>query len=163
MTTDVFNLLIVVLFVILFLVILFSLKAASIFGERTNIVLSICVAILCIMSMFDVLSSHSGDGPAVAKNVITVTPLEGKPADSSLKKMENRKLYHFILLPYLALLITVPGVLLILALMKIWSMCRIFVPSSLMRKGRQGQFKKTGSQQANKIRSLINQAKEIKK
>ena len=130
MTADMFSLLIVVLFVVLFLVIWSSLKAARIFSGGTNIVLSICVAALCLMSLFNFLSPRSGDGPAAVKNAVTGMPSNVKPADLASKQVGNRKHYQFILLPYLALLITVPGLLLLLALAKIWAMCRVFVSSS---------------------------------
>jgi len=147
------------IFLIIFLVIWTSLKSVSFLGKRGVFLISICVAILCLISMFDVMYSVSGLGLDGNNGVIRIVSSEEKPAVSSAIKPEKHDGFRFILLPYFVLLITVLGSLLIWLLAKVWLLCNIFVPSSSsIQVNKKSELQKSHIQQTkNTIQSLEKQ------
>jgi hypothetical protein len=99
------QLIIVAVFGIVFIVSCTALKKAGLFNHPARVVISACVAALCIISLFDIsteltLRQSSPSG-------IAARPMENDPAktDQTLRKV--------ILIPYLAFLLSLPVLLLV--------------------------------------------------
>lgn len=93
---------VVPIFVMLFIVISKTLHKTPLLGGRADVILSFCVTALCVISVFRVTplsaaSSHQ-------ESVVAVAPEDTKEEKS------DRPLIEFILLPYAALLLTLPFV-----------------------------------------------------
>lgn len=90
------------IFALLFMVISKTLQQRPLLGGNADVVLSLCVAALCVISVFRVTPvpmSSSSQNPVAATAIEDIA--EEKP---------DRPLIEFILLPYAALLLTLPFV-----------------------------------------------------
>jgi len=87
---------ILAVFVLLFMVIWNALKSSSIFPEPTCFVIALCVAALCILSVTNYFPQEHVNSQGVAAI---------SEEDASLQEPHQRN-FFFILLPYLALMIS---------------------------------------------------------
>ena len=90
------------IFTLLFTVISKTLQQRPLLGGNADVVLSLCVAALCVISVFRVtpvpMSSSSQD------------PVAATAIEDTVEEKSDRPLIEFILLPYAALLLTLPFV-----------------------------------------------------
>ena len=93
-------------FVLLFAVIWNALKKSSIFPDFLCFVIALCVTILCVISVTEIFPQEHANSQEIA-----AVSQENAP----LQEHQQRK-FHFILLPYLALILSF---LLLLMLVKI--------------------------------------------
>jgi hypothetical protein len=90
------------IFGLLFAVISKTLQKTPLLGGRADVVLSFCVAAICVISVFRVTPLPTA---ASARESVAATASEETTEEKS-----NRPLIEFILLPYAALLLTLPFV-----------------------------------------------------
>lgn len=96
-------------FSLIFVVSCVALKSAKLFGHPARVVISVCVAALCVLSLFkDIQPGYSSE--TVVSN--TQKSDKASPPDHSLPTL--------ILLPFLVLIISVPVVLLLALCAKLW-------------------------------------------
>jgi hypothetical protein len=99
------------IFALLFAVIWRAVKRISLFSERTGLVVAVAVTILCLISMFDFDLSTQSKSQGIGSDRQVVT----KPANPEHQKRE------FILLPYLALGISILASFIFMLLYKAWA------------------------------------------
>jgi len=88
------------IFALLFTVISKTLQQRPLLGKNADVVLSLCVAALCVLSVFRVTPVPTA---SPSQDPIAATAIEDTTEDKS-----DRPLIEFILLPYAALLLTLP-------------------------------------------------------
>ncbi|MCF7955178.1 MAG: hypothetical protein K9M75_05195 [Phycisphaerae bacterium] len=110
------ELIMVVVFVLLFTVIWNALKQSSLLPGPFCLIVSFCVAILCIIGMFE----FGSDEPVGTMNLQDHTQVKASSPDT------NNKEDQAILLPYLALGISIIAILLLLVLTKTWTFIRSY-------------------------------------
>ena len=92
----------VLIFALLFTVISKTLQQRPLLGGNADVVLSLCVAALCVISVFRVTPVPTAPS---SQDPVAATALE-----DTAKEKSDRPLIEFILLPYAALLLTLPFV-----------------------------------------------------
>ncbi len=92
----------VLIFALLFTVISKTLQQRPLLGGNADVVLSLCVAALCVISVFRVTPVPTASS---SQDPMAATAIEDTTEDKS-----DRPLIEFILLPYAALLLTLPFV-----------------------------------------------------
>ncbi len=87
-------------FALLFTVISKTLQQRPLLGGNADVILSLCVAALCVISVFRVTPVPTASS---SQDPMAATAIEDTTEDKS-----DRPLFEFILLPYAALLLTLP-------------------------------------------------------
>jgi len=90
------------IFVLLFTVISKTLQQRPLLGGNADVVLSLCVTALCVISVFRVTPV-----PTAASSR---EPVAATVSEETTEEKSDRPLVEFILLPYAALLLTLPFV-----------------------------------------------------
>ncbi len=90
----------VLIFALLFTVISKNLQQRPLLGGNADIVLSLCVAALCVISVFRVTPVPTAPS--------SQDPVAATANQDAAEEKSDRPLIEFILLPYAALLLTLP-------------------------------------------------------
>jgi len=90
------------IFALLFTVISKTLQQRPLLGGNADVVLSLCVAALCVISVFRVTPVPTA---SPSQDPVAATAIE-----DTVEEKSDRPLIEFILLPYAALLLTLPFV-----------------------------------------------------
>jgi hypothetical protein len=99
------------IFALLFAVIWRAVKHISLFSERTGLIVAVAVTILCLISMFDFDLSTQSKSQGIGSD----RQVETTPVNPQHQKRE------FILLPYLALGISILASFIFMLLYKAWA------------------------------------------
>lgn len=104
------------IFVLLFVVLWNSLKRSSIFPDNICLVLSLCAAAICVIS----LRAFFSTGLESSSKIIAQQPQKAVISESQNQQRE------FIMLPWITLAISIIVSLVFIALMKVWSAIKSF-------------------------------------